>query len=91
MDILKIVLGRIIAAILAGFFTWLASKYNIIFTDAEKAQITTGVISLALTIFMILYAIFHKTIDRWLNPGDAASKMLLRQESTEQDMHDRRQ
>lgn len=78
-----VLLSRIVAAWLAGFFGWLSIKFGIDIGSAEQQQLVQGIVGVILPIFITLYAVFHKTISRWTNPGDAASSHLAAKESAE--------
>jgi uncharacterized membrane protein (DUF441 family) len=72
MDLLRPYLSRLIAAALAGLVTWLAGK-GIALDDTSVHTLTEAGVVVALTVFQALYAIIHRTIDKKVNPGDAAS------------------
>lgn len=71
--------SRFVAAFVAFFVTWLAAKG--INLDAES-QIQLKAL-LETTIFTIIYAITHRSIDKVVNPGDAASSHLAKSEKGE--------
>lgn len=78
-----VVLSRIIAAWLAGFFGWLAIKFGIDVGAEAQQSLVQGIVGIIIPLFVTLYAVFHKTISRWTNPGDAASSHLAKKESAE--------
>jgi hypothetical protein len=67
-------ISRISAALIALAVTWLAAKG--INLDAETQSNLKDLIETA--IFVVVYAVSHRTIDKKANPGDTASSHLAK-------------
>jgi uncharacterized membrane protein (DUF441 family) len=79
MDALRPFFSRIAAALVAFVVTWLTAKGIDLDQDAQsnlRQLIET-------TIYIIVYAISHRVIDKRVNPGDAASSHLATSEKAE--------
>lgn len=72
MNVLTPYISRIIAAIIGWVLLQLGARYGIIVGTATQAQLVE-VVSNAVLGFLLIYVGSHKTLDKWLNPGDAAS------------------
>lgn len=64
-------ISRIVAPIVAGFATWLASK-GLDVGPEFTASLTNAAVILLMTIFSTLYGVVHRVIDRFVNPTDEA-------------------
>jgi ATP/ADP translocase len=82
MSIVRLFLGRWIAGLIAAFVAWAATKGIDITADTQK-DLVEKIVAMALAIFGILYPFLHKLLDRWINPGDAASAHLAEKEGAE--------
>lgn len=85
MSIVRLFLGRIIGAAVAGLATWLLAKFGIGLDEDTQAKMTEVAVIVLMTVFTIIYSIVHKTADRKLNPGDAASAKLATSEKLERE------
>ena len=72
-DFLKPYLSRIIATIIGSFFAWLTAKNINVDADTQQ-QAMAAITGVATVIFGVLYAVFHKIVDKWINPGDSAAQ-----------------
>jgi hypothetical protein len=72
-DFLKPYISRVIAAMIGGFFSWLAAKSINVDADTQQ-QAIAAITGIATVVFGILYAVFHKVFDKFVNPGDAAAQ-----------------
>jgi uncharacterized membrane protein (DUF441 family) len=79
MDALRPFFSRIAAALVALLITWLTAKGINLDQDTQsnlRQLIET-------TIYIIVYAISHRVIDKRVNPGDAAGSHLAVSEKQE--------
>lgn len=60
--------GRLIALGVA----WIVVHFGIQLTDVQQQQLVENIVNIV-TIFVAVYFTGHKTVDKWLNPGDTAS------------------
>lgn len=79
MNALTPYISRIIAAIVGWALLQLGARYGIIVSSETQAQIVE-VISNAVLGFTLIYVGSHKTLDKWFNPGDAASSHIAASE-----------
>lgn len=82
-NLLRLVIARTIGGLIATLSAWLMIRYGIIVDDSAQAELTSNVVAVMMTIFTILYPLIHKLINRKINPGDAASSHLAREEKTQ--------
>lgn len=82
MSILRLFAARVIAGFVATFVVWLSTKHINIDHETQQ-QLVDGLVTWSLGIFSVFYPVVHKLIDRWLNPGDAASTHLAHEERAE--------
>lgn len=64
-------LSRLIAPFIAAVIVWLATK-GIDLPEDAAGHLTELAVIVLLAIFQIIYAVIHKTIDKKVNPQDAA-------------------
>lgn len=69
---MRAIIGRIAAAVVATLLTWLAGSLGLEVTEETRATLVEAVTLLGLGLWGVLYAVAHKTLNRWLNPGDTA-------------------
>ncbi len=81
-DALRPFISRALAAVFATLITWLLSKGIDLGKDAA-GQLTEVATTLLIGGFTLVYGVLHKTIDKSVNPGDAASSHLASREKTE--------
>jgi hypothetical protein len=75
MNVLTPYISRIVAALVGWALLQLGARYGVIVSSETQAQIVE-VISNAVLGFTMIYLGAHKTLDKWINPGDAASSHL---------------
>lgn len=75
MNLLTPYVSRIIAAIIGWILLQVGARYGIIVSSEAQAQLVE-IVSNAVLGFLLIYVGSHKTLDKWLNPGDAASSHL---------------
>lgn len=85
MSAVRVFLARVIAAWVAAGAAWLAAKYGFEIDEQVQAHITAGVLSVILGIGLSLYGPIHKLLNKYINPGDAASATLAGVEVGERD------
>jgi uncharacterized membrane protein (DUF441 family) len=79
MVALRPFVSRIAAALVALLITWLAAKGINLDQDTQsnlKLLVET-------TIYIVVYAISHRLVDKQINPGDAAGSHLAMAEKAE--------
>lgn len=72
MNVLTPVISRIIAGLVGTLAAYLETKYQVVIAPDTKQALVAGGIGT----FGIVYPLVHRILDRWLNPGDAASSHL---------------
>lgn len=82
MDALRPYISRILAPIITAFIMWLLNKGIDLGPDAAAHLTEYGTVGL-LAVFALLNGVIHKTIDKRLNPGDAASSHIAHEERKE--------
>jgi len=76
MSAIRVMLARLVASGVGAFCAWLTAKYGFNIDAETQGHITSAAVGLLLAAAMIPYGVVHKLLDRWLNPGDAASATL---------------
>lgn len=87
LDLLRPILGRVVGGIVGGLVIWLAGMGIDLDPEATK-QIEAAVQGLIFAIGSIAYALAHKLVSRWINPGDAASPTLAKESKVHKEMLD---
>lgn len=82
LDTLRPYISRVIASLVTALITWLLSKGIDLGADAA-GHLTEAGTTLAIGGFMLIYSIIHRSLDKKLNPGDAASSHLAKAEAVE--------
>lgn len=72
---MRTVFARIAAVIAAGIVTFLSGKLGLDVTEEARVAITEGITMLGMAVWLLLYGIFHKVINRFINPGDVAKPL----------------
>lgn len=75
MNVLTPYISRIVAALVGWIILQIGARYGIIVSTEAQAQIVEMVSNIVLG-STVIYLSTHKTLDKWLNPGDAASSHL---------------
>lgn len=83
-DALRPYLSRLIAGLVTMLLTWLMSHGIDLGTDAAGGLTEAGT-ALAIGGFTIIYGLIHRTLDKKLNPGDAASSHIAKSDVTKAD------
>jgi hypothetical protein len=83
LDTLRPFASRIIAPAISILLAWLATKLGITFGADTEGHLTEFAVSIFLGVFLAVNGVIHKTLDKKLNPGDAASSHIAAQEKTE--------
>lgn len=87
-DILKLIIARVLASIMAPFLVWLGAKLNIIFSDNDQAQIITETTSWVIMLILLGYSSIHTLISSHSNPSDASTRDLLNKGKQQQNIID---
>jgi hypothetical protein len=82
-DTLRPFISRILSPFIAMLLTYLGTKFGISFGDDAQPYFTETITALSLPVFLALNAVIHKLLDKWINPGDAASAHLAGREKSE--------
>ena len=82
MTMLRPFLSRILASLAATLITWLLAHGIDLGKDAA-GQLTEISTTLLIGVFSLIYGLVHKTADKSINPGDAASSHLATAEKAE--------
>lgn len=83
MGLIQTAGARILAAWIAALASYLLAKYGVTIDANDQASIVTHLLGVAIPVFMTIYAIVHKVLNKKMNPGDAASVHLADKESGE--------
>ncbi len=75
-------LSRALASVIATLITWLLSKGIDVGKDAA-GQLTEVATTVLIGAFTLFYGVIHRTIDKKVNPGAAASSTLATREKSE--------
>jgi hypothetical protein len=81
LNFFRPMLSRVIGAWVAALAVWLSAKAGFVLDDNAQEQIIAGGVAVALAVFQTVYALAHRTIDKRVNPGDAASSHLAAAEA----------
>jgi ATP/ADP translocase len=76
MDFLRPFLSRIISALVAGVATFALAHWQVNIPDETQHQFADSLTALLMPFFAIINSVVHKVLDKWINPGDSASKHL---------------
>ena len=82
-DTLRPYLSRILAPMITFILAYLARKFGLVFDENTGKVITEGAVLMIIPVLLAVNGIAHKTLDKWFNPGDAASSHLAGQEKIE--------
>lgn len=82
-EFISTILGRVLAAWLAGLCTYLAVKWGIVIDSDTQRQFVEHLVGIIIPLLLTLYSIFHKVFNKKLNPGDAASTHLAEREKAQ--------
>lgn len=81
-DSLRPYLARLLAAVVPALIGWLCGKLGVKLDPTVVAELNTA------TVALLLYGISHTTLNKKMNPGDAASSKLAAVEKQEtQELH----
>lgn len=76
LNALRPFLSRILAPIITAGLAWAAIHWGINFGDDAAGHITEYAVVVLLALFSAVNAVIHKTIDKKVNPVDAATAPL---------------
>jgi len=82
-NFLRPIISRVIGAWVGGLAIWLSAKYGVVLDENTQLQIIAGAVALLYAIGQTVNAVVHRTLDKKLNPGDAASNHLADVEAKE--------
>ena len=72
MNALRPFLSRLLATPIAALVAWLAAKGMEVDEQTAEAFRTTALF-LLMGVFQLVYSLVHRTVDKKVNPGDAAT------------------
>lgn len=81
MTVARLFIARIMAGLIATLAGWLSTKWGIVLDADTQGQLAASIVTQLFVIFSIVYPILHKLFDSRINPGDAASVRLAKEES----------
>lgn len=70
---MRAIIARIAAAVIAVLLTFLAGTLGVEVSPETTATLTEGVTLIGLGLWGIVYAVFHKLLNRRINPSDSAA------------------
>lgn len=82
MNAISPFLGRLVAIFLAWVCGHLADRYHIFVSTEQQAQLADMIVNV-IAGFLTVYAVSHKWMNKFINPGDAASSHLAAEEKTQ--------
>ena len=82
MNTLSPFLGRLVAIFLGWVFGHLADRYHIFVSTEQQAQLADMIVNV-IAGFLTVYAVSHKWLNKFINPGDAASSHVAAAEKNE--------
>lgn len=80
---MQVFLSRIIAAWVAGLASWLLAKYGVTIDANNQTEIVGHIVGIIIPLGTTIYAVVHRLLSKFFNPGDAASKHLAERETAE--------
>ncbi|HXG69473.1 MAG TPA: hypothetical protein VNJ04_02550 [Gemmatimonadaceae bacterium] len=83
LDALRPFFSRLIAPAITALLAILATKFGIDFGADAAQHLTAYATVIAFAVFTAVNGVFHRVIDKKVNPGDAASSHLAGAEKTE--------
>jgi hypothetical protein len=69
---MRAIIGRVAAVVVGAAVVWVADAAGVHVSPDATAVLTEGLTMLGLGIWLVVYAVGHKLIDRRINPGDVA-------------------
>ena len=85
LDSLRPFLSRIIAPFITAALAFLAVRFGLNFGEDAAGHITEYTVVLLIWLAQLLNGPIHKWIDKWANPGDAASSHIAAAEKAHAD------
>lgn len=82
MNTLAPFLGRIIAIIVGWAAAQLAVRFGFQVDSATQAQLVEHIVNIVVLLLGV-YAMSHKWLNKWINPGDAASSNITKVEKAQ--------
>lgn len=70
LDSLRPFISGIVASLVAAFVAWLGDRFHFIINHEQQE-------GLNLFVFGVVWTLVNKTLAKFINPGDAASKHLI--------------
>ncbi len=72
MNVLRPLIARAVAAIVAAFATWFVSMTGVPLTTDAQTGLADGLTVIGVGFALLAYSAVHKTINRRVNPVDSA-------------------
>lgn len=79
-------LARALAAWVAGLAGWLAVRFGFDFSSDQQKALVEHLVGIIVPLVLTVYSILHKSLNKRINPGDAASTHLMNSEVREANM-----
>ena len=82
LDALRPFIARLVGTFIAAISGWLVAK-GVEIDQETQAQLVNSLTLLLWPLMTVVYAVVHKVVSKWTNPGDAASSHLAVAEKIE--------
>lgn len=83
ISFLRPIIGRLVAAWVAGLCTWLAVRFGVVIPEEAQTRMIESLVMWVIPILLTIYSLAHKLINSKVNPGDAATPKMAKLEKRE--------
>lgn len=85
ISFLRPIIGRLIAAWVAGFCTWLAVRFGVVIPEEAQTKMIESLVMWVIPILLTLYSLIHKLVNSKVNPGDGAKPKMVEAQKDQSD------
>lgn len=83
LDAIRPFLARIVASLIVALAGWLTTHWGVDFTGLDSKELAENLVEWMLPLLLVVYSLVHRVLNKWINPGDAASGHLAGVEKLE--------
>lgn len=83
MDSLRPFLSRLLSPFVAAFAGYLAIHFGVNLDTDNQVVLVKALVEWIIPLMVAVNALVHRALDKWLNPGDAASSHVAKQEAAQ--------